>query len=155
MKLIPLTQGKFAQVSDHRYEYLNQFKWSLMRTGKKEYAVHNFWNGKNNLVAMHVIIVNPPDGLETDHLDGNGLNNQDGNLRICTKAENVRNRNKPKMNKYPYKGIQPIGKKWRAIIGHSGRTMHLGMFLTPEEAAKAYDLAASKLFGEYANLNFP
>ena len=156
MKLIPLTQGKYTQVSDNRFDNINQYKWSLSKSQSgKEYAVHNFWDGKNNLVSMHVFIMQPPAGMEVDHWDGDGLNNLDDNLRVCTKAQNMRNRKKPNINKYPYVGIHPIGRKWRAVIGHDGTVTHLGMYWTPELAAQAYDKAALEFFGEYAHLNFP
>lgn len=161
MKLIPLTQGRFAKVDNADFPWLNQWKWCLSKVDKKEYAVRNdYHDGKNHYIRMHVAITGPiKKGLERDHIDGDGLNNQRRNLRICTKAQNLRNRKKPTINDELYTGIHTYNNKkrtkWRAIIGHGGVTTHLGMFNSPEDAARAYDKAAQKYFGEYARLNFP
>jgi len=155
MKKISLSRGEFALVDNADFPVLNKLTWTLSVSGKRKYAVHNFYkDGKNHLVAMHRFLLNAPKGKTIDHIDGDGLNNQRANLRVCTLAENLRNRKKPTINGYPYTGIQPMGRKWRAIIGHKGKTIHLGMFLTPEDAARAYDAAAKRLFGKFARLNF-
>ena len=100
-----------------------------------------------------------PKGKDIDHIDGNGLNNQRKNLRACTRAENVRNRKKPKLNKEKYMGIRTYNGKrktsYRAIIGHNRKVYHLGMFASPEDAARAYDKKAVELFGKFARVNFP
>lgn len=54
-----------------------------------------------------------------------------------------------------YKGVHwhKINKKWRAAISAGDNKIHLGMFTSELEAAKCYDLAAEKLYGEFARLN--
>jgi len=159
MKKIKLTQGKYTLVDDADYEWLNQWNWSVSNTAQnKYYAARNDYKAKkrNNVIRMHRVIMGDAcEGLDVDHIDGDGLNNQRANLRVCTRAQNMRNRKKPNVNNEKYTGIGKIGKKWRAVIGHAGKVIHLGMFRTPEDAARAYDSAAKRLFGEFANLNFP
>ncbi|MBO4119859.1 HNH endonuclease [Cupriavidus gilardii] len=95
----------------------------------------------------------PP--AQIDHVNGCRGDNRIANLRLCSGAENLRNRAMHAKNKSGYKGVSFKDKKWRASIGHGGRTRHLGLFDTPAEAAHAYDAAARATFGEFARVNFP
>ena len=98
-----------------------------------------------------------PKGMATDHINGDGLDNRKQNLRICTHAENLRNRRLGKNNTSGYKGVSwhKLHKLWYAHISHNKKLMSLGYFKDKEEAAKAYDRKAIELFGEFAKLNFP
>lgn len=150
---IPLTQDKVALVSDHRYEYLSQFNWYAARYKNTFYAQRR--SGKTTL-KMHREILKPPDGFDADHRDGDGLNNQDENLRVCTRAENGHNRRKDRDNTSGYKGVSwhKGQEKWNASIRVNGKGIHIGSFDDKELAARAYDRAALELHGEYAKTNF-
>ena len=101
--------------------------------------------------------MNPPKGMVIDHINHNGLDNRRENLRICTNAENQRNRGKQKNNTSGYKGVdwRKDHKKWRARINKDNKTIHIGYYNIIEEAARAYDAKAKELHGKYAQLNFP
>lgn len=154
MKEIKLTQGKVALVDDSDFEWLNQFKWCAMKQQKTYYAVRTY---KYKHVRMHRLIMNTPTGLETDHEDHNGLNNQRYNLRIATSAQNKYNVSPRGASKYLGVTIRQIGREKGRItakIRKNRITFHLGSFKTEESAAKAYDIRAKEFFGEFANLNF-
>lgn len=162
MKTIPLTQGKVALVDDEDYEALSRFKWcaSRGRSGKFYATRHGSRRpGPRRSMRMHTVIACTPAGMYTDHIDGDGLNNQRSNLRICTNAENLANRGKQLSNSAGFKGVSRYLKDknnpWQAQIQKGGRRTHLGFFSTAEAAARAYDEAALKLHGEFAFLNFP
>lgn len=99
MKEIKLTQGKVVLVDDEDYEYLNQFKWYALKNHRTYYAQRVIQNNYiKRTLKMHRVIMDTPCGLEVDHIDGDGLNNQKCNLRNCTFAENRKNR-KPNLKK--------------------------------------------------------
>lgn len=54
-----------------------------------------------------------------------------------------------------FRGVFPKRGKWSAKINEGSRQIYLGVFVTPEEAAQAYDEAARKIHGNRAVLNFP
>lgn len=153
---IPLTQGKFAIVDDEDYEFLSQQKWHTSKRRGSYYAARaTCINGKNRLIHMHRVILNPPPGMESDHINGDGLDNRRCNLRSCTHQDNIRNRRKKAKASSRYKGVwwAKAGRKWRAGIWIKGKTKHLGRFTEEDEAARAYNVAAREHFGEFACLN--
>lgn len=159
MKEIPLTQGQVALVDDCDYALVSCFKWCAWKSKhhKTFYAVTNVLlaNGKRSTMFMHRFLLNAPPHLESDHIDGNGLNNQRGNLRFCTSAQNNFNMRTQRKRSSPYKGVSPNGVGWLARIGCGGKRFCLGTYKTPEEAAHAYDKAARELYGDFALPNFP
>lgn len=56
-----------------------------------------------------------------------------------------------------FKGVSFVLRenKWRARIQINGRNKHLGLFPTPEDAARAYDRAAYAAWADECYLNFP
>lgn len=104
---------------------------------------------------MQNYILGIPIGEPIDHWDRDGLNNQRGNLRPCTHAQNCFNRFYGATNKSGFKGVswKRPNKKWCAQIKALGKVLHLGLFADPKEAAKAYDEAAELHFGQFALTN--
>ena len=94
---------------------------------------------------------------EIDHINNITDDNRICNLREATLQQNAQNRTSRKGSTSKYLGVYwyTRGEKWRAQIGLNGVKIHLGFFHNEEDAAKAYDKAAKKHFGEFANLNLP
>lgn len=93
---------------------------------------------------------------QVDHWDLNRGNNKWLNLRIATQSQNMGNIHKPKNNTSGYKGVcwyKPLNK-FQAQIGFNNKTIHLGYYIDPKEAARVYDYKAIELFGEFALTNF-
>lgn len=152
MKTIPLTKGKEALVDDIDYPLLSLINWGTQENDNKFYAKNRTF-GK-----MHRFITMVDDGMQIDHIDGNGLNNQRSNLRICTAAQNYQNRAKHKIGVSKYKGLRiqkrNTSRPWVAAIRFNKKLIYLGCSETEEGAARMYDEGAKKYFGEFANLNF-
>lgn len=92
-----------------------------------------------------------------DHINGDTYNNTFANLRVCTHAENMRNRAKDKVGarsrNSEHKGLQLLSDgTWRVRVG----LVEVGIYADEVVAANAYNYKALELFGEYARLNeFP
>lgn len=155
-KEIPLTQGKVALVDAEDFEYLNQWKWCAYYSGYTWYAMKKIRIAKKEKdLKMHRLIVNPPDNMEVDHINGSGLDNRKENLRICTHSQNHMNSRRQSNNTSGYKGVcfYKRVKKWIAYIKYNKKRVHLGYFNAREDAALAYNEAARKYHGEFARLN--
>jgi len=97
--------------------------------------------------------MNPPPGVPVDHKDGDGLNNQRNNLRICTARENKQNGAKYKNGRTSrYKGVSLQKNSWRMQIAVNGKRIRR-CFRTEIEAAKEYNSLAELHFGAFARLN--
>lgn len=162
MKQIKLTRGMVALVDDDIYDFLNQWKWRAHKGRVTFYAnrTSKVSDGipysKRHTVLMHRVIMgvsNP--SLLVDHKDYNGLNNQRGNLRVCTVGENNRHRRSAKNSSSKYLGVSFCKEKglWAAAIFVNSKQKRLGRFKKEKDAAIAYNNAAKLFHGEFANLN--
>lgn len=159
MKIIPLTQGQFALVDDLDFEWANQWKWYAQRnpTGKF-YAARR--EGKR-ILWLHRELFEASSKIQVDHKNRNRLDCQRTNLRSSTPRQNNYNVGKTKRGLTSrFKGVCriPGSFSWRAYINRPDvkpPKQHLGCYRVEEDAARAYDAAAKKLFGEFAYLNFP
>lgn len=153
MMKILLTQGKVALVDDADYEWLSQYKWCACRQhgGNRWYAI----SGAKPQLLMHRLILNPSQGMETDHINHEGLDNRRFNLRACTHQQNQYNRIPQKGGTSQFKGVYWYKqyKKWQVQLCINGNRLFLGYFKKEKDAARSYNKAAFKHFGEFARLN--
>jgi len=150
VRMIPLTDGSYAYVDAADYEWLSRWTWHR----EDGYPTRP---DKGKDITMHRLIMQPPEGMVVDHIDGNRANNCRVNLRICTRSENNRNHRKRSDSSSPYKGVfyDKRSHRWGAKCQYRGERLRFGYFDTAMEAARAYDRKAVELFGPFARLNFP
>jgi len=144
-------------IIDKKYEYLlDKYNWTPLVSKHLTYAKASV-NGKQKL--LHRIIAEKEGwdftGKIIDHKNNNGLDERVENLQAITQQQNMQKQRKFITSTSPYKGIREHRPgQFRARITLDGIVKHIGVFKTAIMAAKAYDAAATKYFGEYTTLNF-
>jgi hypothetical protein len=155
---VPLTRGKVALISPEDADRVFAHKWHAVKTKSNYYAGTNLPSSEGRgAILLHRFIAGEPPGLEVDHRNHNGLDCRQGNLREATRLQNGRNLRRKRNNTSGYIGVSwsKVASKWHAYIKVSRKRFHLGLFVDPKDAARAYDAAAIDHFGEWAHLNFP
>lgn len=156
MRKVSLSRGMLALVDEQDYDrVLAAGPWNAHVARGRMYAVHSVRaRGAGCKIRMHNLILG---AIGVDHIDGDGLNNQRHNLRVASVSQNRANIGVPANNTSGFKGVSQRRNPgpWIAKIGFQRARIDLGAYPTPEEAARAYDEAARRYFGEFARLNFP
>lgn len=158
-KEIQLSRGMHALVDVDDYDrVVDMGSWCADPAKRTFYARKNLYTpGTQKLtpLLMHTFITGWP---YVDHINGDGLDNRRSNLRPATALQNMANKRRYRNNTSGFKGVtrnSGTGRPWQASIRANNRRYHLGYHDTPEQAARAYDAAALRLFGEFARPNFP
>lgn len=120
-------------------------KYTLCQDGKKIHI-------QTHRLVAKTFISNPTNLPQVDHINGNKLDNTVSNLRWASVSDNARNRAKQANNTSGFKGVSVHKDKFQAHIRIDGKSKHLGLFATKEEAYKAYCAAARTHYGEFARL---
>ncbi len=119
--------------------FKNTWHVRKMKSGTM-YAYGQTWEGRKAInVEMHRFIMNAPQDMDVDHIDGNGLDNRKLNLRNVPHSVNMNNMKLTKANR---SGVAGVGwfkqyNQWRARTVWQGKEHHLGYFDDKEEAVQA------------------
>jgi hypothetical protein len=135
--------GRVALVDDADAALVAGHSWHLDSGGYARAGI----GGRE--VRLHSLITGQ---RGVDHANGDPLDCQRHNLRPATQGQNNANA-RPIGGASPYKGVSRNRAKWMALIQVAGRRRYLGSYATPEEAARAYDVAALEAWGRFARPN--
>lgn len=151
---VPLTQGYEAVIDAADVPLVAKWNWFAAKKPRTVYAVRNRPGRGEGLIGMHCVLMGEPSAFETDHRDGNGLNNRRFNLRVATVQQNTCNQRTRADNTSGFKGVHWHKQKgkWHAQIAAHGKRRSLGLHDTPEAAHAAYAKASARLHGEFGRL---
>ena len=163
LKIYSKTFGeKIILFDEEDIDIVMKYEWSIwkMRPHKDYlYAAKTIQEKgkKQKAVYLHRLLLNAQKGEVVDHVNHNTLDNRRENIRLCLPYQNQRNLRKTTTLKTTsdYKGVC-FGKEarcWLAYITVDNKSINLGRFKTEISAARAYNKAATKYFGEFALLN--
>ncbi len=157
MKIITLNHGLSALVDDADFERVAAKHWRVIQPNKGGAIYATSYEGPRKTrraIYMHRFIVGALPEQQVDHWNRNGLDNRRENLRLCTGTFNNANSKLPRTNTTGFKGVSHHSNKyWVAHVQYRRRHVHIGMFPTAIDAARAYDAKALELFGEFARTN--
>lgn len=124
-----------------------KYRWHIDTHGYAE-----AWAGGKKRIKLHRLIMNELDNKScVDHINGNRLDNRKENLRVVSNKMNAENLHKKKKTTSLYFGVcydnrkNNLEKRWIASIKTNYKSIFLGRYKTPEEAALAYNKKAEEL----------
>ena len=119
--------------------------YSVIAYGKSHLMIHRVvWTMFNRQMVK---------GEDIDHINGNRADNRIENLRLCSRADNLKNAQRRKDNTSGIKGVglHDLTGKWRARISIAGKQIYLGLFQSLKEAESAIIKVRDKAHGRFAN----
>lgn len=130
------------------YEYFKQWRWFKHSSGYIQRAkkINGFWK----TIRLHLEILKPELGKQTDHINRDRTDNRRCNLRAVTASQNAHNRRIRTNNTSGVMGVwyRKETKKWTARITVEGKRKVLGCFSSMLDAAQAYK-DAKELYVRY------
>jgi hypothetical protein len=144
---IPLAGGLFAVIDDADYPLISGHHWYPQRHRHTWYALANVprndgtkdKQGRNRrtTIKMHRTILGAAPGTQTDHRDGNGLNNRRLNISIASHAANQQNQHTVRARSGAMGVRRTRSGKYQVQRKRNGKTLCLGTFPTIEQAIAA------------------
>lgn len=157
MLRIDLGPGRVVLIDKADALLIISHTWSVRSTGYAATNVRDPRTKRGGIMYMHRLITGAEAGTQVDHINRNRLDNRRCNLRTCTIQENRWNtaRSRAGVSKYTGVYLDRRTGRWIANISVRNRHVHIGVFDSESEAARARDAVAKRERGEFASLNFP
>jgi hypothetical protein len=142
--LVPLAKGGTVAIDDADEPLVAPYRWHLWKVRGGTYAATPLPTGR--WLTMHRLLAGSPAGMDVDHRDGDGLNNQRSNLRVCTRAENIQNQaGAQRHSKTGFRGVCWHRTKYQAYVSAYGRQHNLGLFSRLRDAVAAVAFVRAQL----------
>lgn len=128
--------GLFTRIKANGTAHIGDIAGTLSKTGYIYISLNNKSYRAHRLVWLY-LYGHFPECL-IDHINGIKYDNRLENLRLCNKEQNGFNSKIQVRNKFGLKGVKQVGNRYAAKVTHNYKTIHLGMYSSPEEAHQAY-----------------
>ena len=142
MRELPITGATgvvgFARVDEADWDRTYPLAWNLHRSRDGVYVRSTKVDGRRHMLHRFVLGLANDDPRQVDHIDGDPLNCQRANLRVCTDALNAQNQGS-RGGSSRYRGVtwDRARGKWMASATLNGRRTTIGRFDTEQEANAA------------------
>ena len=140
-------EGSYTVIDAEDYDRVMEYQWQE----SNGYIITTNKSCPQNRLHRFILSINDPN-IHLDHKNRNPFDNRKENLRFCTPTQNNFNVGPRKGCTSIYKGVyfDKRCRKWLSKITFNSKTNYIGLYSDEIEAAKAYDLKAKELFGEFA-----
>jgi hypothetical protein len=155
---IELSSGHIALIDEHNWGLAEPYGWFSVVSKRVIYVRANTRvsdGGKRTCIMLHRLITGAPAGIQVDHINYDGRDNREVNLRLCTNRQNTAHRRTPANNTSGYKGVSwhERDRRWTAYITVNGTRKCVGYFSDLRAAVEAYNVADLAANGEFAQPN--
>jgi hypothetical protein len=153
MKIIKLSKGKETIVDDEDFEWLNQWSWYFNTNGYAQRKVYVRGNKSlDEIWFMHRMVAETPEGMDTDHINGNKLDNRRKNLRIVTRSQNMMNGDLRSNNRSGCSGVSydKKNRKWSVCVMVDRKNVFHKRFKELSDAIDARKTAETRYFGQFS-----
>jgi hypothetical protein len=152
-RLVALGRGSHVLVDDDDYEAASRWPWTMNSKGYPEHR--RMEGGRRISLLLGRYLTKCPKNLVVCYLNLNPLDCRRQNLLVCKKSQQLLNQLE-RHNASGFKGVVKHRRRWSARAwDEHGHKVHIGHFVTPEAAARAYDDFVRQRFGIFARYNFP
>lgn len=150
------TDGKTFQFSRCDAKLVRSHRWHADKRRNGLTYVVTYVDGRKCYLHRLILCLSGLPALVCDHRNGDGLDNRRSNVRAVLQRTNLLNRRRSPTRKLSsqFRGVTRVASGWQANITVWGVGHFLGIFEREEDAARAYDRAATERVGRDARLNF-
>jgi hypothetical protein len=136
----------WAEADDWWHDRLETMGMWLLKTGRAtNYAYLSGTRGHNGGM-MHQVVCG---GKDWDHADGNGLNNQESNLRKASRSDQRANQGVRRDSTTREANVSLKGRKWRVSFTKNGQVLFEHYYRDFGEAVRVATAKRREIHGDF------